>query len=212
MRAALASAAAPAVSVGPADDEVQAEPDKPADAPDDAATFTEDQPEAQAEKPEDVIAASQAETVAISKDELREVVETALKQAALWDEVKDDLKQSGISLSGGQQQRLCIARAIANRPEVILMDEPASSLDPRSTAQIESLIKTLAENFSIAIVTHNMQEARRIADRVVFMHLGEIVEVGSSRDVFENPQDKRTQRYLRGEFAEDDPESDEDET
>jgi len=138
-----------------------------------------------------------------NRTELRDRVESALKRAALWDEVKDKLEQAGTSLSGGQQQRLCIARALAVEPEVLLMDEPASALDPISTLKIEDLIYELKESITIAIVTHNMQQATRVSDRVGVMMMradksGELVEVGSAEQVFTRPKDPRTEAYITG--------------
>jgi phosphate transport system ATP-binding protein len=135
-----------------------------------------------------------------------ELVEEALKQAALWDEVKDKLKESGLSISGGQQQRLCIARAIAIKPEIILMDEPASALDPIATLKIEELIRTLCERYTIVIVTHNMQQAARVSDFTAFFNTdesrtGELVEMGLTREIFTNPKDKRTEDYITGRFG-----------
>jgi phosphate transport system ATP-binding protein len=137
------------------------------------------------------------------KGNLDELVERSLRQAALWDEVKDKLKQSGLSLSGGQQQRLCIARCIAVQPEVILMDEPASALDPIATLRIEDLMRELAEDYTILIVTHNMQQAARVSDLTVFMTMGEgrageIIEVGPTRELFTQPRDPRTEDYITG--------------
>ena len=128
-------------------------------------------------------------------------VEAALRRAALWTEVKDKLKQSGLSLSGGQQQRLCIARTIAVRPEVILFDEPCSALDPISTAKIEELIDELKENYTIAIVTHNMQQAARVSDKTAFMYLGELIEFDDTSKIFTSPGDRRTQDYITGRFG-----------
>jgi len=135
------------------------------------------------------------------KGSLDELVETSLRKAALWDEVKDKLNSSGLALSGGQQQRLCIARAIAMNPEVILMDEPCSALDPASTAAVESLILELKENYSIVIVTHNMQQAVRVSDFTAFMCHGNMVEFGETTQVFSRPQDKLTQDYINGRFG-----------
>ncbi|MEO8558297.1 MAG: phosphate ABC transporter ATP-binding protein PstB [Rhodospirillales bacterium] len=137
----------------------------------------------------------------ISGSELNDRVEQALRQAALWDEVKDKLKKSGQSLSGGQQQRLCIARAIAVNPEIILMDEPCSALDPIATAKIEELIDELRANFTIVIVTHNMQQAARVSQHTAFFHLGELVEFGETDQIFTNPREKRTQAYITGRFG-----------
>ncbi|MGE4528686.1 MAG: phosphate ABC transporter ATP-binding protein PstB [Rhodospirillaceae bacterium] len=137
----------------------------------------------------------------LRKAEMDDVVEQALRRAALWNEVKDKLKTSGLSLSGGQQQRLCIARAIAIEPDVLLLDEPASALDPISTAQIDELIWELRTNFCIIIVTHNLQQAARIGDSTAFMYLGELVECGPTDAIFSNPQEKRTQDYITGRFG-----------
>lgn len=132
---------------------------------------------------------------------LEERVETSLRQAALWDEVKDRLNSSGLSLSGGQQQRLCIARAIAIQPQIILMDEPASALDPIATAKIEELILDLKKEFTIVIVTHNMQQAARISDRTAFFYLGELVEYEQTTRIFTNPGKKQTEDYVTGRFG-----------
>jgi phosphate transport system ATP-binding protein len=137
----------------------------------------------------------------LSKSELDERVESALKRAALWNEVRDKLNASGLSLSGGQQQRLCIARTVAISPEVILLDEPASALDPISTAKIEELIDELSEEYTIAIVTHSMQQAARVSQYTAFMYLGEMVEFGETNQVFTAPRDKRTQDYITGRFG-----------
>jgi len=128
-------------------------------------------------------------------------VEEALKRAALWGEVKDKLNASGLSLSGGQQQRLCIARTVAVKPEVILLDEPASALDPLSTAKIEELIDELQADYTIVIVTHNMQQAARVSARTAFMYLGELIEFGDTEQIFTSPHDKRTQDYITGRFG-----------
>jgi phosphate transport system ATP-binding protein len=136
------------------------------------------------------------------RKELDEIVENALKVAALWDEVKDHLKKkSGASLSGGQQQRLCIARALAVQPDVLLMDEPASALDPISTAKIEELIFQLKQNYTVVIVTHNMQQAARVADTTGFFLLGKLIELDDTRKIFTNPSDKRTEDYITGRFG-----------
>ena len=135
------------------------------------------------------------------KSLLDEIVETRLKQAALWDEVKDRLKKSALRLSGGQQQRLCIARALAVKPEVLLMDEPASALDPIATSKIEDLICELKKNYTIVIVTHSMQQAARISDYTAFFLLGELIEFGKTEEIFEKPQDKRTEDYITGRFG-----------
>jgi phosphate transport system ATP-binding protein len=137
----------------------------------------------------------------LPKSDIDDRVETALQKAALWKEVKDKLHSSGLSLSGGQQQRLCIARTVAIRPEVILFDEPCSALDPISTARIEELIDELKNDFTIAIVTHNMQQAARVSQRTAFMYLGELVEFGDTKTLFTNPTDSRTQDYITGRFG-----------
>ena len=136
-----------------------------------------------------------------NKTDLEEVVETSLKRAAIWKEVKDRLHAPGTSLSGGQQQRLCIARAIATAPEVLLMDEPASALDPIATAQIEELIDELRHNYSVVIVTHSMQQAARVSQRTAFFHMGDMVEYGETSAIFTNPVDQRTQDYITGRFG-----------
>jgi phosphate transport system ATP-binding protein len=136
-----------------------------------------------------------------NKQELNEIVETSLKQAALWDEVKDRLKESALSLSGGQQQRLCIARTIAMKPEVILMDEPTSALDPVATAKIEDLVVELKKDYTIVIVTHNMQQAARISDKTAFFLMGELVEFGDTNHVFSTPENKKTEEYITGRFG-----------
>ncbi|WP_431190509.1 phosphate ABC transporter ATP-binding protein PstB [Bauldia litoralis] len=139
--------------------------------------------------------------LARGKTELDEIVESSLKRAGLWEEVKDRLNEPGTGLSGGQQQRLCIARAIAVSPEVILMDEPCSALDPIATARIEELIDELRANFTIIIVTHSMQQAARVSQRTAFFHLGILVELGATEQIFTNPSDKRTQDYITGRFG-----------
>ncbi|HZL78438.1 MAG TPA: phosphate ABC transporter ATP-binding protein PstB [Candidatus Limnocylindrales bacterium] len=136
-----------------------------------------------------------------NKSELDIAVEKSLHQSALWDEVKDRLHSSALGLSGGQQQRLCIARAIAIRPEIILMDEPASALDPLATARIEELILELKKDFTIVIVTHNMQQAARISDQTAFFYLGELIEFDSTRKIFTNPAKKQTEDYVTGRFG-----------
>lgn len=136
--------------------------------------------------------------LAATKDELEEIVQSSLSKAALWDEVKDRLHSPGTGLSGGQQQRLCIARAIATRPELLLMDEPCSALDPIATSQIEDLIGQLRESFSVVIVTHSMQQAARVSQRTAFFHLGNLVEVNDTETMFTNPQDERTESYITG--------------
>jgi phosphate transport system ATP-binding protein len=136
-----------------------------------------------------------------NRAELDETVERSLRQAALWDEVKDRLRTSGLGLSGGQQQRLCIARAIAIRPEIILMDEPASALDPIATGRIEELIHDLKKEFTIVIVTHNMQQAARVSDHTAFFYLGELIEQDTTARIFTNPSNKRTEDYVTGRFG-----------
>ncbi|MDO4437382.1 MAG: phosphate ABC transporter ATP-binding protein PstB [Coriobacteriaceae bacterium] len=136
-----------------------------------------------------------------SRSELDGLVEESLRRAALWDEVKDKLKASGLSLSGGQQQRLCIARAIAVKPEVLLMDEPTSALDPVSTVQVEQLAMELKRDYTLVVVTHNMQQASRISDSVAFFLLGELVEHGRTEQIFKAPRDQRTEDYLTGRFG-----------
>jgi phosphate transport system ATP-binding protein len=137
----------------------------------------------------------------LPKHELSDRIEDALRRAALWDEVKDKLDASALSLSGGQQQRLCIARTLAVRPEVILLDEPTSALDPISTAKIEELTHELRQQFTIVIVTHNMQQAARVSQRTAFFHLGELIEVGDTSQIFTNPRVQRTQDYITGRFG-----------
>lgn len=135
------------------------------------------------------------------KIELDEIVERSLKQAAIWDEVKDKLKKSALAISGGQQQRLCIARTLAIEPEVILMDEPTSALDPISTLKIEDLVTELKNDYTIIIVTHNMQQAGRISDKTAFFLVGEVIEYGDTMSIFNNPKDKRTEEYITGRFG-----------
>lgn len=136
-----------------------------------------------------------------NKAELDEIVESSLKQAAIWDEVKNDLKKSALSISGGQQQRLCIARALAVNPEVILMDEPTSALDPISTGKIEDLAQDLKDKYTIVMVTHNMQQASRISDQTAFFLNGVIVEKGKTEDIFTNPREEKTELYVTGRFG-----------
>ena len=136
-----------------------------------------------------------------SKVKLDEIIEESLRQAAIWDEVKDRLKKSALGLSGGQQQRLCIARALAVGPEVLLMDEPTSALDPISTSRIEDLVTELKKNYTIIIVTHNMQQAARISNNTAFFLLGEIVEYDNTEKIFSLPSDKRTEDYITGRFG-----------
>jgi phosphate transport system ATP-binding protein len=135
------------------------------------------------------------------KEKLDSVAEKSLRMAFLWDEVKDDLKKSGVNLSGGQQQRLCIARALAVEPEVVLMDEPCSALDPLATAKIEESIVALKKEFTIIIVTHNMQQAARISDFTAFMYLGQLIEFDTTSEVFENPKSELTEKYITGKFG-----------
>ena len=135
------------------------------------------------------------------KTDLQNIVERCLKQSALWNEVKDRLKESAMALSGGQQQRLCIARALATNPEVLLMDEPASALDPASTARIEDLIFELKQNYTIVIVTHNMQQAARISEKTAFFCMGRLVEIGRTKQIFTNPIQKETEDYITGRFG-----------
>ncbi len=135
------------------------------------------------------------------RKQLDEIVETALKNAAIWDEVKDRLGDSALGLSGGQQQRLCIARTLAVNPEIVLMDEPASALDPLSTSKIEELIVQLKENYTIVIVTHNMQQAARISDNTAFFYLGELIEYDKTKKLFTNPDKKQTEDYITGRFG-----------
>jgi phosphate transport system ATP-binding protein len=135
------------------------------------------------------------------QEQLRQTVERSLKEAALWDEVKDRLNNSALSLSGGQQQRLCIARALAVNPEVILMDEPCSALDPSATAKIEALMRLLGEKYTVIVVTHNLQQAARVSDFTAFMYVGKLVEYGNTTSVFENPTSELTEKYITGKFG-----------
>ncbi|OOB77974.1 MAG: phosphate ABC transporter ATP-binding protein [Epulopiscium sp. Nele67-Bin002] len=135
------------------------------------------------------------------KKQLDEIVESSLKKAAIWEEVKDKLKKSAIGVSGGQQQRLCIARSIAMSPEVLLMDEPTSALDPISTLKIEDLINELKEQYTIVIVTHNMQQAGRVSDKTAFFLLGDLIEIGETGQIFSNPKEKKTEEYITGRFG-----------
>jgi phosphate transport system ATP-binding protein len=137
----------------------------------------------------------------LSKAEMDFRVEQALHQAALWNEVKDKLRQNALGLSGGQQQRLCIARAVALRPEVLLLDEPTSALDPISTSKIEQLIEELKQDYTIVIVTHNMQQAARVSDYTAFMYLGELIEHGTTETIFSNPSKQQTEDYITGRFG-----------
>ena len=136
-----------------------------------------------------------------NKAKLDEIIETSLKGAAIWDEIKDRLKKSALGLSGGQQQRLCIARALAVKPEVLLMDEPTSALDPISTLKVEELMAELKKNYTVAIVTHNMQQATRISDNTAFFLVGEMVEMNKTEELFSRPMDKRTEDYITGRFG-----------
>ncbi|MCM3113079.1 phosphate ABC transporter ATP-binding protein PstB [Lederbergia lenta] len=136
-----------------------------------------------------------------NKQQLHDIVEESLRKAALWDEVKDQLHRSALALSGGQQQRLCIARALAMKPEVLLLDEPASALDPVSTGKIEELISELKQEFTIIIVTHNMQQAARISDHTAFFYMGDVVEYGETEQIFTNPQKQQTEDYISGNFS-----------
>jgi phosphate transport system ATP-binding protein len=137
----------------------------------------------------------------VSRQQLDEVVEQSLRRAALWDEVKDRLRQSALGLSGGQQQRLCIARALANEPEVLLLDEPASALDPIATQKIEELVYELRSELTIVIVTHNMQQAARVSDHTAFFYLGRLVEVNETERLFTTPREERTEAYITGRFG-----------
>jgi phosphate transport system ATP-binding protein len=137
----------------------------------------------------------------LPKSEMDDRIEWALRKAALWDEVKEKLGQSGLSLSGGQQQRLCIARGVAVKPEIVLLDEPTSALDPISTAKVEELINELKSEYTIAIVTHNMQQAARISDYTAFMYLGEMIEFGKTDELFVKPRVKQTEDYITGRFG-----------
>jgi phosphate transport system ATP-binding protein len=136
-----------------------------------------------------------------SNEKLDEIVEKSLKRAALWDEVSDRLHEPAMSLSGGQQQRLCIARALSIEPEIILMDEPCSALDPIATAKIEDLIRVLIKNYTVSIVTHNMQQAARVSDFTAYMYLGKLIEFGSTKQIFENPKEELTENYITGRFG-----------
>lgn len=139
--------------------------------------------------------------LARNKAELDEIVEKSLRAGAIWDEVKDRLHAPGTGLSGGQQQRLCIARAVATEPEILLMDEPCSALDPIATSQVEELIDELRQNFSVVIVTHSMQQASRVSQKTAFFHLGNLVEFNDTVEIFQNPQDERTERYISGKIG-----------
>ena len=137
----------------------------------------------------------------LSRDEADQIVERCLTRAALWDEVKDKLNQSGLGLSGGQQQRLCIARALATSPDVLLMDEPTSALDPISTSMVEELMVELSRDHTVVVVTHNMQQATRVADKTAFFYLGQLIEEAPTAELFSNPRETRTQEYLSGRFS-----------
>ncbi|MDW8034398.1 MAG: phosphate ABC transporter ATP-binding protein PstB [Nitrososphaerota archaeon] len=137
----------------------------------------------------------------VSKSNIFEIVKRSLEEAALWDEVKDRLNDSAFSLSGGQQQRLCIARALAVNPEIILLDEPCSALDPIATAKIETLMRKLSEKYTVIIVTHNVQQAARVSDYAAFLYLGELIEYGPTRQIFENPRNELTEKYITGGFG-----------
>ena len=150
---------------------------------------------------DNVIAGYKLNGIKLKKQERHEIVERSLRDVALWDEVKDSLSKKGTFLSGGQQQRLCIARALAFNPEIILLDEPTSALDPIATSKIEDLLISLKEHYTIVLVTHNMSQAARISDYSLFMYLGELVEYGKTKNMFTNPQDRRTEEYLTGKFG-----------
>jgi phosphate transport system ATP-binding protein len=150
---------------------------------------------------DNVIAGYKLNGMKLSKQESNEIVEGSLTKAALWNEVKDNLHKKGTFLSGGQQQRLCIARAVAMEPEVLLLDEPTSALDPISTASIEQLLFELKKNYTLIIVTHNMQQAGRVSDKTAFFYMGELVEYDDTREMFTNPKDTRTQNYITGRFS-----------
>ena len=150
---------------------------------------------------DNVLAGYKLNNIGLNKTEKDEIVENSLRSVALWDEVKDSMTQKGSFLSGGQQQRLCIARSIALKPEILLMDEPTSALDPISTNRVEDLILELKEQYTIVIVTHNMSQAARISDNSMFMYLGELIEFGTTKQMFTKPKDKRTEDYLTGVFG-----------
>jgi len=150
---------------------------------------------------DNVIAGYKLNGIRLQKSEKNDIVEKSLRDVVLWDEVKDSLMKKGTFLSGGQQQRLCIARALAFRPDVILLDEPTSALDPVATKKVEELLIQLKENYTIVMVTHNMAQAARISDFSMFMYLGELIEYGKTKDMFINPIDKRTEEYLTGKFS-----------
>ncbi len=150
---------------------------------------------------DNVIAGYKLNGIRLQKSEKNDIVEQSLRDVALWDEVKDSLMKKGTFLSGGQQQRLCIARALAFKPDVILLDEPTSALDPVATKKVEELLNVLKENYTIVMVTHNMAQAARISDFSMFMYLGELIEYGKTKDMFIKPIDKRTEEYLTGKFS-----------
>lgn len=150
---------------------------------------------------DNVVAGIKLNGFSMSRSDLERVVEKSLRQAALWEEVKDSLHRPGTSLSGGQQQRLCVARALAVEPEVLLMDEPCSALDPISTARIEELLLELKENYTIVIVTHNMQQAARCSDHTAFMYAGDLIEFGETKQIFTNPTRRETEDYITGRFG-----------
>ncbi len=150
---------------------------------------------------DNVIAGYKLNGIKLQKDERNKIVEESLSKAALWDEVKDNIHKKGAFLSGGQQQRLCIARALAMQPEVLLFDEPTSALDPKATDRIEFLINELKEYVTIVLVTHNLSQAARVSDFTVFLYLGELIEFGKTKTLFTNPKDKKTEEYLNGKFG-----------
>ena len=150
---------------------------------------------------DNVIAGYKLNGIRLKKSEKSDIVEQSLRDVALWEEVKDSLTKRGTFLSGGQQQRLCIARALAFKPDVILLDEPTSALDPVATKKVEELLIQLKENYTILLVTHNMAQAARISDYSMFMYMGELIEYGKTKDMFINPIDKRTEEYLTGKFS-----------
>jgi phosphate transport system ATP-binding protein len=150
---------------------------------------------------QNVIAGYTLNGASLNKNEKDEIVEDSLNKAALWNEVKDVLHRKGTFLSGGQQQRLCIARALAMKPEILLLDEPTSALDPISTAKIEELLFELKKNYSLLIVTHNMQQAGRVSDRTAFFYLGELIEYNDTKEIFTNPRNEKTQNYITGRFG-----------
>lgn len=150
---------------------------------------------------DNVIAGYKLNGIKLQKDERNKIVEESLSKAALWDEVKDDIHKKGAFLSGGQQQRLCIARALAMKPEILLFDEPTSALDPKATDRIEYLINELKEYVTIVLVTHNLSQAARVSDYTVFLYLGKLIEFGKTKTLFTNPKDKKTEEYLNGKFG-----------